>query len=203
MASPVLARSSRQYLTIPTADELKLKRPTYPFLPSRCYVRAHDNFDRSGVGDVRRAPVSPPLRNRFRAFLRSPFRRRPIAAPVASFVVGRRRRRLVGRRQFSVAMEPPKRPKPSRDVFSCPQGFSDASSRRRSSGGAVFDTFDVANETTTPPSQGGGLLLPQHHGHHHSGTGRRESFLYRADSDFECTPRSVSRASSVASSDLM
>lgn len=62
-------------------------------------------------------------------------------------------------------------------------------------------SFDVEN--ATPPLQGSGLLLPQHHGHHHSGTGRRESFLYRTDSDFECTPRSVSRASSVASSDQM
>ena len=62
--------------------------------------------------------------------------------------------------------------------------------------------FDVENEASTgerssleaggtSPSSGGLVLqnLPQ----------RRESFLYRSDSDFEMSPKSMSRNSSIAS----
>ncbi|KAF0774183.1 cAMP-specific 3',5'-cyclic phosphodiesterase-like [Aphis craccivora] len=65
-----------------------------------------------------------------------------------------------------------------------------------------YDCFDVENGAGTSPGRspldGGGTSpsaglvlqnLPQ----------RRESFLYRSDSDFEVSPKSMSRNSSIAS----
>ena len=45
---------------------------------------------------------------------------------------------------------------------------------------------------------GGGVGVggPAHHHHHHH---RRESFLYKSDSDFDMSPKSMSRNSSIAS----
>ncbi|XP_070506227.1 3',5'-cyclic-AMP phosphodiesterase-like isoform X3 [Chironomus tepperi] len=71
-------------------------------------------------------------------------------------------------------------------------GFTTLSKRRRTTG-----SFDVENgQGSRSPLEGGspaaGLILqnmPQ----------RRESFLYRSDSDFEMSPKSMSRNSSIAS----
>lgn len=64
--------------------------------------------------------------------------------------------------------------------------------------------FDVDKGPGGSGGASSGLVLPSHHHHHHhpsahASGGRRESFLYRSDSDFEASPRGVSRASSVAS----
>ncbi len=60
-------------------------------------------------------------------------------------------------------------------------------------------SFDVENAgAPMVQSSSGALVLPTHV--HHPGTAfRRESFLYRSDSDFEASPRAISRASSIAS----
>ena len=58
----------------------------------------------------------------------------------------------------------------------------------------LFFRFDGVSPGPTTPAGPGGLVLSNLH---HS---RRESFIYRSDSDFSAhTPKSVSRHSSIAS----
>ena len=59
---------------------------------------------------------------------------------------------------------------------------------------SIFFRFDGVSPGPTTPAGPGGLVLSNLH---HS---RRESFIYRSDSDFSAhTPKSVSRHSSIAS----
>lgn len=67
---------------------------------------------------------------------------------------------------------------------------------------SLIDSFDVDNGTSSGrspldpmTSPGSGLILQANFVH----SQRRESFLYRSDSDYDLSPKSMSRNSSIAS----